>query len=221
MRSQQHGKQRDRVASYAGGVGGMLPRINSSGGGEGDGLQPPTQKRKPYRARGCRGGASRKSRKHRPQSAAAGGPRDEENDPSRLNTNEDNDAVDASDKADAAKPNSAKPSRQANAMRQMAILPSGSGLNVHQTGGEPNAAIEVVALGASAAGGQPILPGALQNNNIAPSANCALSAIARPAPPSSARGAPSPGGSGFSFFCISPRSFLSGQRKAAKAPRMH
>lgn len=265
--SQADGKQKDRVASYA---GGMLNRATSSGGTS---IQA-SQKKKPYRARGCRGGASRKGRKK--QSMNSSSQQNEENDPSRLNTNsgkrpcegsqknkfvatanKDDDTKRTSDGSDKAGLKDQDNSR--NKLRSLSILPNvyeqtsgdgvteanvgielilpnGGGLNVHEgTSGEgateANVGIDLLDESQRSTGSKskrksyelldPVLPGVLQNSTIHSVHRDATapSAISRPTSASSssagtadARDGISNGG--FSFFCISPRSFLTGNKKA-------
>ncbi|EED93444.1 predicted protein [Thalassiosira pseudonana CCMP1335] len=64
--AQHHAKQRDRVASYAKAGGTVMNRSNLNGtnsSSQVSNTDDANAKKKPYRARGCRGGASRKGRK--------------------------------------------------------------------------------------------------------------------------------------------------------------
>ena len=222
MKSSINGKQKDRVASYA---GGMLNRVNGS--------VPSTQlddKRKPYRARGCRGGASRKGRNSRKNQSITHSRQNEENDPSRLNNNSYfNDSDKYETHSDNVKENSHFFSN--NKARTLSILPTGSEMNVCQgtNGLITESTIEIDLLDQS----QPVtdsmfsaraaksnLPDVLRERIPKSSTSkgaTVFSAIDRPAS-TSLTGDGNIGG-GFSFFCISPRSFLSGRK--AKTQRPH
>ena len=251
MKARTNGKQRDRVASYAGGGSG------SNGGGgpssSSSSLLQANQKKKPYRARGCRGGVSRKTKKKQQQqamqlqmkqqqqqqttaknpSAIMKSDSNEENDPSRLNNLKHDGSVfvNASINVDSGKPDTANTIRPDNKMRTLSILPNGSILNVHATAGggeydatESNVETELIssssihATRSNTGEFRPFLPGHAFQGMIVPAAS---SAIARPTNATTASSSTaSSGGGGFSFFSISPRSFLSGQKKT-KASRLH
>jgi len=227
MKSSNNGKQRDRVASYT----GMLKRVN---GGE-----PPAQvhdKKKPYRARGCRGGQSRKGRNSRKNHSIAHSRQNEENDPSRVN----NYSYDPSRVnnysyvkntgtrkcySDHTKLNTEVLSD--NKVRTLSILPSGSELNVYQgtSGHITESTIEINILdrtqqldgSLSSKCERALAPlDVLQNRAAKPKTKnvTGLSEIDRPASASST--ADGNGGGGFSFFCISPRSFLSGRKSRSQ-----
>lgn len=211
---------------------------------DGPSIQQTNQKKKPYRARGCRGGASRKSRKK--QTINDPSRQNEENDPSRLNNNSENHSdnihapqEDTSNKRDtkhasggADKPRSDTQVDCQSKMRTLSILPKGSGLSVHQGASghasEANAGVRLMDQSQHHANNicdsKPILPNVV-NDSTSDSARRGaniLSAIARPTAASGGRSNNREGhiSGGFSFFCISPRSFLSGQRKT-KSPRLN
>jgi len=201
MQSRTNGNQRDRVASYA---GGMLNRVN----GGGPSIQVPNKK-KPYRARGCRGGASRKGRSNRKNQSKTHSRQNEENDPSRLNNNlyaKDFDRHDT--RSDNPKVNTHVFSD--NKARTLSILPTESTIEIDLI----DQSRQVVAHGMSRKDyGPKSIPTDVLHTRGPTSATkgATLSgAIARPAS-ISFTGDGSVGG-GFSFFCISPRSFLSGRK---------
>lgn len=213
MKSGNNGKQRDRVASYA----GMLTRVN---GGE-----PPAQvhdKKKPYRARGCRGGQSRKGRNSRKNHSIAHSRQNEENDPSRVNNySYVKNSGTRKCYSDNTKLNTEVFSN--NKVRTLSILPSGSELNVYQgtSGHITESTIEINILdrtqqfdgSRSSKCERALTPlDVLQNRASKPKTKnaTASSEIDRPASASST--ADGNVGGGFSFFCISPRSFLSGRK---------
>mmetsp|Transcript_14411 Transcript_14411/g.34751 ORF Transcript_14411/g.34751 Transcript_14411/m.34751 type:complete len:237 (+) Transcript_14411:100-810(+) len=228
--SHTNGKKRDRVASYAGGI---LDRANIGGSSV-----EVTQKKKAYRARGCRGGASRKNRKKQPITNHSR--QNEENDPSRLNTISECHA--SHEGSPHRKPNNTSSKRDnkhtsggsdksvlssqassQNKTRTLSILPNRSGLSVHKsgTGGRTaeNGLVDQSQHHTNNTGGpKPILPTTLSDSatqTTARGGNNIPSAIERPAANSSTGRSNDQGGQtgGFSFFCISPRSFLSGQVK--------
>jgi len=225
----------DRSASYEEGV------LNRSSG-SGPSFQA-NQKKKPYRARGCRGGASRKGRKK--QTITTDTRQDEENDPHRLNNNTEqrqyNDDL----------PESLPPCKIMNAssdmrgtsggpdesaanvtshsernIRSQLFVPYCNGSNIHQGFSESasEADIEVELLdrslnrGLYSRGAMPILPMRCDdeashamlrtNNNSLRDVTVPTMSERR-----SDDGDDQSTGGGFSFFCISPCSFLSGQRK--------
>jgi hypothetical protein len=239
-RFQINDRQNDRSASC---VGGMLNR-SSNGGPSVEAMH----RKKSYRARGCRGGASRKGRKK--QTLTSESRQDEENDPHRLNVNSDqrqfngdslgsmrhwkianaSDILDTetesstSDVPDESKSNNRRVHPQRN-HRSQSLAPSGSGTKIYQgfSGSASDADIEVELLDRSqhpvhfGRGTMPILPmhyDDTQHAMLMPSANCVreISAISMPEKRSDTSEGQSAVG-GFSFFCISPCSFLSGKRE--------
>jgi len=245
MKSQLNTKQRDRVASYS---GGTLNKVNAGG----PSVQV-NQKKKPYRARGCRGGASRKGRKKQPIIHTG---QNEENDPSRLNNNNSDKLSSYNAQAPKECTEHQKPvamndheTKHANSgsgvdaskmttqdhhhnkARALSILPNVGGLDANQgPSGHATASNEDFNLVDQAQShidstfirSKPILPGVL-TDSATRSTNKrvhALSAIARPSSASSGGKSDGNSGGGFSFFCISPRSFLSGTKKA-KTPKLN
>jgi hypothetical protein len=234
-----NGKQKDRVAYWSG-----------SGTSSGGGSYILADQQKSYRARGCRGGTSRKNRKKYQPSKHE----NEENDPHRLNIsgkhpykNHVNDedppgykiaADDSSNKHYAEEisessggsrileesklESQAHPQRK---MRTLPILPSSSGLSVRE---EDQQKQEIQTEKSEA---ELLIQSRdiKTNNGHSPTNSLAhihfnsttprnttvsgrISAIARP---SSAQSPGRQSGVGFSFFCVSPSSFLAG-RFAAK-----
>jgi len=226
--SNNNGKQKDRVAYY-GEV--MLNGVNNVG--------PPifaNQKKKSYRARGCRGGASRKGRnKHSLHHE------NEENDPRRLNTNSENTSFngrapdegsqkrkvvvasynrDTDEHANGDRSYESKSNSQKK-MRTLPILPNSSGLSLrlgnsdHTLKTSSEAELLDQSQTRTNTGRDPTTILTNINCNSAPRGmtKSGSHAIARPDPtPSDGRDGGT--GVGFSFFCISPSSFLSGRRKA-------
>jgi hypothetical protein len=223
--------QKDRVANY----GQVM--ISGSSGGQ---AILANHKKKSYRARGCRGGASRKGRKNH-----SSHPENEENDPRRLNANtekmlcnncthevgpQNRNVVNASNNRDTDKHASGNRSDESKSnshvqsqkkMRTLPILPNSSGLTLSQGFSEHRlktcSDIELLdqSLYCTNTGRHPTTILADINCNIS---RCSMtksghSAIARPdSTPSDSYDRKI--GVGFSFFCISPSSFLSGRRKA-------
>ena len=201
--SHKNGKQRDRVASYA---GGMLNRSNS-GGGTSSSIQV-NQKKKSYRARGCRGGASRKSSRKK----QIADEENEENDPTLLNSHimhgaatKQTISIDGSEKR-----RSKRQVDSENKMRTLSILPKEE--------------VKQMDHGVNNIGSRSILPNALNDTanhtttTIKNTSNV-QSVIGRPSASNASKSNAGHTSGGFSFFCISPRSFLSGKRKA-KSPRL-
>ncbi len=157
-------------------------------------------KKKNYRARGCRGGASRKSKtKKQQQSASSSGV---ENDPTLLNANVEKQTThDIHEEASDSKQTGSDKAKA----RSLSILPNTSGL-ADQEGLESDVDGE--------ASSKPILPSMTYENVLHNTTRAQNNqpAIARPTSSNKSEGLS--GGGGFSFFCISPRSFLSGRRKA-------
>lgn len=220
MKSSINGKQKDRVASYA---GGMLNRVN--GGGSSAHAH---DKKKPYRARGCRGGASRKARSSRKNPPMTHSRQNEENDPSRLNHNS---YVEGADKHDT--PSDGTKSSPCvfsdNPARTLSILPTGSELNVYQgtSGGITESTIEVDFLGQSQhvadsmsrqCEPKPIRPNVLHERAPTSTSKGAIVSSAIDRPPSNAVAGDGIDSGGFSFFCISPRSFLTGRKTRTQRP---
>ncbi|KAL3763807.1 hypothetical protein ACHAW5_002311 [Stephanodiscus triporus] len=227
-----NGKQKDRLAYYGevmlNGVSGGGPSILAN------------QKKKSYRARGCRGGARRGRRNHTVNHE------NEENDPRRLNeileekpfnihvrdgglqnlkvydasNNRYTDEHTSGDGSDESKSNSHVHCQKK--MRTLPILPNSIGLSIRQGGANGYTSktySEAELLGQSHnrtnTGRDPTtnLPGITCSISPCGMKKSGISAISRPA------SAPSDGNDGktavgFSFFCISPSSFLSGRRKA-------
>lgn len=234
-----HGKQKDRVSSYAGGVGGGGGGILNRPSSGGPAIQD-NHKKKPYRARGCRGGASRKGRKKQATNDDHSR-QNEENDPSRLNTNPEKRSHNAnatrdgsqhlkynttsSGKRESAKHGCAGSDKtrsidvgpKQNKTRTLSILPNNSSHQSESVLSESNESAELSAQaqnGANNSEHKPILPGACSETVHLTSKSNVHRAIARPASSSAgAKDAHNAGAFSFSFFCISPRSFLSGQRK--------
>jgi hypothetical protein len=232
-----NGKQKDRVAYY-----GEVMLNGLSGGGP---SILANQKKKSYRARGCRGGARRGRRNHSVNHE------NEENDPRRLNaileekpfnihvvcdggsqnlkvydasnnryTDEhaSGDGSGESKSSDEFKSNSHVQCQKK--MRTLPILPNSIGLSVRQgaSGYTSKTYSEAELLGQShnrtntSRDPTTILAGITCNISPRGMKKSGISAISRPA------SAPSDGSDGktavgFSFFCISPSSFLSGRRK--------
>ncbi len=222
--SNNNGKQKDRVAYYGevmlNGVTSVGPSILAN------------QKKKSYRARGCRGGASRKGRnKHSLHHE------DEENDPRHLNTNsentsfngcapDENKVVVASNNRDTDEHASGNRSYESKSisqkkMRTLPILPNSSGLSLrlgnsnHTLKTSSEAELLDQSQTRSNSGRYPTTIHTNINCNSAPRGitKSGSHAIARP---NSTPYDGSDGGTGvgFSFFCISPSSFLTGRRKA-------
>ena len=226
--SNNNGKQKDRVAYYGevmlNGVTSVGPSILAN------------QKKKSYRARGCRGGASRKGRnKHSLHHE------DEENDPRQLNTNSENTSfngcapneysqnhkvVVASNNRDTDEHASGDRSYESKSnsqkkMRTLPILPNSSGLSLRLGTSDrtlktsSKAELLDQSQTRTNTGCYPTTILAKINCNSAPRGmtKSGSHAIARP---NSTPYDGSDGGSGvgFSFFCISPSSFLTGRRKA-------
>ena len=232
-----NGKQKDRVAYWSG-----------SGTSSGGGSYILADQKKSYRARGCRGGTSRKNRKKYQPSKHE----NEENDPHRLNIsgkhpykNHVNDedppgykiaADDSSNKHYAESESSggsrileesklesqAQPQRK---MRTLPILPSSSGLSVRE---EDQQKHEIQTEKSEAElliqsrdiktnnGHSPTNSLAHIHFNSTTPRNMTVSGrISSIARPSSAQSPGRQSGVGFSFFCVSPSSFLAG-RFAAK-----
>lgn len=226
-------KQNDRTISCA----GELMNIPSSGAASAHA----NQKKKPYRARGCRGGASRKGRKK--QTPTSDSRQDEENDPNRLNNNRgqrrhNNDSFarmrhyrpyNASDVRDnetessiSCGSNESKSSTQLYSPRKSSY---GSTSKIHKefSGSASEEDIEVELLDRSqnrphyGRETRPILPARDDDTSsvlLAANANGlnSIPAVSMPEKIVDDRDGQTTGG-GFSFFCISPCSFLSGQRK--------
>jgi hypothetical protein len=227
-------EQNDESVPYA---RGMLNRTNSGG----PSVQS-NQKKKPYRARGCRGGASRKGRKK--QTPISDSRQDEENDPYRLNNNcEQRRSSDhlsetiqhckvfhaadmrASIRSGPIESISDIHSYSQQTVQSQLFVPYGDGSNVHQrtSGTASDANIEVELLDRSknrdhyGRGTMPILPLHCDDTShaiLAASVNGInkIPAVCMPEKRFDDTDGQSNGG-GFSFFCISPCSFLSGQRK--------
>lgn len=202
--SHKNGKQRDRVASYA---GGMLNRSNS-GGGTSSSIQV-NQKKKSYRARGCRGGASRKSSRKK----QIADEENEENDPTLLNSHIMHDAATKQTISidDSEKRRSKRQVDSENKMRTLSILPKEE---VKQMDHSVN----------NIAGSKSSLPNVLHDTTnhtttTIKSTSNVQSVIGRPSASTTSKSDAGHTSGGFSFFCISPRSFLSGKRKA-KSPRL-
>ena len=187
-----NGKQRDRIASYAMNNSYRSNTTANNATGNAAAIVPSIQvnqqrRKKSYRARGCRGGASRKnsSRKKNLDSI------DEENDSRVLNNNE-------TIKHSANKHTSKS---RSNKTRTLSILPKEEIKHLPQLRSD-----------AADDGDKPILPSRdIRENPIA--MNRIQSVIARP----SAHGKSNAGSQmgGFSFFSISPRSFLTGKKTSA------
>jgi hypothetical protein len=248
---------KDRVAYYG--------QVMISGNGGGQSIVA-NQTKKSYRARGCRGGASRKGRKN-----YSSHHENEENDPRRLNASTENipfhnfthdvesenrNIVNASNNRDVDKHASCNRSDESKSdpqaqtqkkTRTLPILPNSSELTFYQDSGEHRMKsysndVEVQLLDQplyrTNTGRDPtkiranmnIYPGIevelldqpLYRTNIG-RVHCNIDpcsmtksghpAIARPdSTPSDGNDGNS--GVGFSFFCMSPSSFLSGRRKA-------
>lgn len=248
MKSQTNNKQRDRVASYA--SGGMTNRVNHGGPSS-----QVNQKKKSYRARGCRGGASRKGRMKQELSNHSRQDDNEENDPSRLNNNSEEQSFKRAAPKDGSQPRKVadasnkrelkrtyevlSENKSTNAedvspgkMRTLSILPNGTEMDANAFGGEgthsdPSTGMNdeqhdgaAVVSNGNKSEVKPILPGTLQEKPAHSTTRSALSAIARPTSSAAKSDAREGGYSGFSFFCVSPRSFLSGQKKS-KSQRLY
>ena len=226
--SNNNGKQKDRVAYYGevmlNGVTSVGPSILAN------------QKKKSYRARGCRGGVSRKGRnKHSLHHE------NEENYPQRLNKNslntsfngrapdkgsQNHKVVVASNNSDTDEHASGDRSYESKSnpqqkMRTLPILPNSSGISLRlgtsdrtlQTSSEDELLDQSQTR--TNTGRYPTTILTNINCNSAPRGMTKSSSHATAgsdSTPSDGRD----GGTcvGFSFFCISPSSFLSGRRKA-------
>lgn len=238
MKSSSNAKQKDRVASYA--RQGLDGLNNKS-----------TNQKSSYRARGCRGGTSRKPSTNRKKSSSDDGDvHNEENDPSRLNsgqrcqfTNDSSELtykkhselVDTSSKSSSKAKTASKPrkrrSRRCSTKSNedeskpdgnrkglsLAILPNnGAGL----TDGVDGVEVEL------SNPAPPILPATNATHAAAEreskttqrpagSPRKFSSIIGRPSSPISR----TTNSGGFTFFSISPRSFLGGKRRGVSSPK--
>lgn len=223
-------EQNDKSAPCA---RGMLNRTNN-----GRPSVQANQKKKPYRARGCRGGASRKGRKK--QTPISDSRQDEENDPYRLNNNceqrqysDDLSETMLHCKIDLRASTSGGSVESASnihfvsqrKIQSQSFVPYGDGSNVHErnSGTASDADIEVELLDCSKncghydRGTMPILPRRCDDTPhaiLAASVNGInkIPAVCIPEKRSNDSYGQTIGG-GFSFFCISPCSFLSGKIK--------
>ena len=196
---------KDRVASYGSG-----------------GTSSQHQKKKSYRARGCRGGSSRKAGARRKQFANN---ENEENNPSLLNTIPEHENVNNTQVGASSHPKQPAMQRRAsaeqyeNTMRGVSILPKGG--EVKQMNAPPPHRSTNPLDNA-----KPILPSVplINANHTAVSMNGKRNVSSVIGRPSSASNKPDTrNNTGFSFFSISPRSFLSGKRKAMsprRSPRL-
>ena len=188
-----NGKQRDRIASYAMNNSYRLNTTANNANATGSIKANQQQRRKKsYRARGCRGGASRKnsSRKKNLDSI------DEENDSSILNNN----VIKQSANKNMSKSRS-------NKTRTLSILPK-----------EEINYLPSLRSDAADDGDKPILPSRdIRENPIAATNRTRTinvqSVIARPSDNGKSNAVGQMGG--FSFFSISPRSFLTGKKTSA------
>jgi len=213
------GKQKDRVAYWSG--------SGSNFGGESSIM---ADQKKSYRARGCRGGTSRKNRKKYQPSKHE----NEENDPPhRLNMSgkhtckkhvTDEDPLrykvatgDFSDKRFAEEVSGGSQSLEESTldsrahpqrkMRTLPILPSSNGLSVReedQQNHEMKSEAELLIQTRDIKTNNCHSP----TNSLETTTSGSISAIARR---SSAQSPGRQSGAGFSFFCISPSSFLAGR----------
>ncbi len=222
-------KQKDRVAYYGevmlNGVNGGGPSILAK------------QKKKSYRARGCRGGASRKGRKKHSLHHE-----NEENDPRRQNTNSefnvgatDEDSqnckeVDASNNRDTDEHVSGDRSYESMSnsqvqtqkkMRTLPILPKSSGLSLrlgsseHTLKSYSEAELWDQSQNRTNTARDPTSIVTDINCNSAPCGMTESGSHTNARPDSNpSDGSDGRTGVGFSFFCISPSSFLSGRMKA-------
>jgi len=191
-----NGKQRDRLASYAmnNSYRSNYTAANNATGNAaaGPSIQANKQQRrkKSYRARGCRGGASRKNSGRKKNLDSI----DEENDMRVLNNNETKHLA-----------NNNMSKRRSNKTRTLSILPK-----------EEIKYLPPLRSDAAGDGDKPILP----SNDIRENPAIVVTHRTRKSNVQSVIARPSAHGKfnavghmgGFSFFSISPRSFLTGKK---------